>query len=257
MIRSTESKANSELGVYCIARTMPVTIITTSTIPESEPADDPAHRTGACVGHGDLLADGHDGVAGEFVEGLACPLDLARQPQIQRRWALAYPPGGVVNRAVARAEPAAVLAAVVTGFLAEWDAAEMGADADDNQPFRFLYPVGILLWIAQLRDVDVLRGLDLLGRAMRDKDRLALPGDGQALTDLDRCQVHLGGGERQGVARRIEGGDERPYGCSNADAADRARGQNQEVAPGFTGMRFAYILLRDIGHSRTSYQGSR
>jgi hypothetical protein len=37
MIRSTESKANSELGVYCIARTMPVTIITTSTIPESEP----------------------------------------------------------------------------------------------------------------------------------------------------------------------------------------------------------------------------
>ena len=76
---------------------------------------------------------------------------------------------------MARAEPAAVLAAVVTGFLAERDAAEVRADADDDKPFRFLDAVGIGLRFAQLRDVDILRGLDLLGRAMRDKDRLALP----------------------------------------------------------------------------------
>src|SRR5438046_1618361 len=92
---------------------------------------------------------------------------------------------------------------------------------------------------------------------MRDKDRFALPGDGQALTDLDRRKVDLGGGERQGVARRIERVDERPNACRNADAADRARGQNQEVAPGFTGMRLANILVRDIGHSKTSSRGSR
>src|SRR5439155_10796392 len=170
---------------------------------------------------------------------------------------LAYPAGGVVDRAVARAEPAAILTAVVTGFLAERDAAEVRADADDDKPFRFLDAVGIGLRFAQLRDVDILRGLDLLGRAMRDKDGLALPDRGQPLTDLDRRQVHLGGGKRQSVARRIEGGDEGPHGCGNADAADRARGQNQEVTPGFTLMRFAYILLRDIGHSITSSQGNR
>src|SRR4029077_5572167 len=147
---------------------------------------------------------------------------------------------GVVNRTVARAEPATILTAVVTGFLAERDAAEMRAYADDDKPLRSLDAVGIGLRLAQLRDVGILRGLDLLGRAMRDKDRLALPDGGQALTDLDRGQVHFGGGERQGVARRIERGDERPNGCRNADAADRARSQNQEVAPGFTRMCFAY-----------------
>jgi tRNA(Leu) C34 or U34 (ribose-2'-O)-methylase TrmL len=39
---------------------------------------------------------------------------------------------------VARAEPAAVLAAGLAGLLAERDAAQMGADADDDQPFRTL-----------------------------------------------------------------------------------------------------------------------
>src|SRR3984893_3466540 len=211
----------------------------------------------AALGRLSALAEGHDGFAGEFVERLACPLDLTRQPQIQRCGTLAYPSGGVVNRAVAGAEPAAVLTAVVTGFLAERDAAEMRAYADDDKPLRSLDAVGIGLGFAQLRDVGILRGLDLLGRAMRDKDRFPLPRDGEALTDLDRRKVHLGGGKRQGVARRIEGVDERPGRRSNADAADRARGQNQEVAPGFTGVRLANILLRNIGHPRTSYQGNR
>src|SRR3984893_16960053 len=95
--------------------------------PIIDPPDDPARSTGAVIGHSALLADGHDGVAGEFVERLACPLDLTRQPQIQRCGTLAYPSGGVETRAVAGAEPAAVLTAVVTGFLAERDAAEMRA----------------------------------------------------------------------------------------------------------------------------------
>jgi hypothetical protein len=37
MIRSTELKARSTCGVYCIARNRPVTIITTSMNPASEP----------------------------------------------------------------------------------------------------------------------------------------------------------------------------------------------------------------------------
>src|SRR5205823_9456699 len=85
--------------------------------PIIDPADDPRRSTGAVIGHSALLTEGQDGVAGESVDGLACPLDLTRQPQIQRRGTLAYPPGGVVDRAVARAEPAAILTAVVTGFL--------------------------------------------------------------------------------------------------------------------------------------------
>src|SRR4029077_13352342 len=57
---------------------------------------------------------------------------------------------GVVLRAVAGAEPAAELAARIGRRRAERDAAEMGADADDDQPFGLLHALGIGLGIAQL-----------------------------------------------------------------------------------------------------------
>src|SRR5439155_24879145 len=134
--------------------------------PIIDPADDPRRGAGAGVGHGALLTNAYDGFAGEFVQSLARPPNFPGQPQVQRCWPLTDPPGGVVDRAVAGAEPTTVLTAVVTGLLAEWDAAQMRADADDDQPFRLLDPVGITLWIAQLRNVDFLRGLDLGRRAV-------------------------------------------------------------------------------------------
>src|SRR6516164_3302376 len=225
--------------------------------PVIDPANDPGCGTGAVVGHGALLADGYRSVAGEFVERLARLVGIPRQPQVERCRALADPSRSVVDRAMAGAEPPAIGAAVVAGLLAERDAAEMGADPDDDQPFRLLDAVRILLRIAQLRDVDVFGGLDLLRGAAGDKDRFAAPGDGQALADLDRCEIDLGAGERQCVARRVERVDKRPDRRDHPDAADRTGSQIEEVAPCFVRVRPTNVLLCYVGHSQTSYPGGR
>src|SRR5437762_524022 len=111
-----------------------------------------------------FLADLDSGVGGEFVR---------RNDQIKRRRPLADAPGGVVDRAVARAEPAAERSTIIAGLVAERDAAEMRADPDHDQPFRLFDPFGILLRVAQARGIDLLCHLDLLRRAVVDEDRLA------------------------------------------------------------------------------------
>src|SRR5579862_9517555 len=119
-----------------------------------------------------FLADLDGGVGGEFV---------GRDGEVARRRTLADARGRIVDRTVARAEPALIGAAVIARLVAERDAAEMRADADDDEPFRFFDPVGILLRVAQCRHIDILGGLDLLGRTVIDEDRLAAPGDCEAL----------------------------------------------------------------------------
>src|SRR6516164_3484052 len=106
--------------------------------PVIDPADDPGCGTGAVVGHGALLADGYRSVAGEFIKGFARLVGVPWQPQVKGRRPLADPPRSIVDRAVAGAEPPAIRTPVVTGLLTERNAAEMRADADDDQPFRFL-----------------------------------------------------------------------------------------------------------------------
>src|SRR5712691_8338909 len=123
-----------------------------------------------------FLADLDGGVGGEFV---------GRHGEVLRRRALADARRGIVDRTVAGAEPSLIGPAVVARLVAERNAAEMGADADDDEPFRLFDPVGILLRVAQRRDVDLLGGLDLLGRAVIDENGLAAPGNGEALADLN------------------------------------------------------------------------
>src|SRR5215468_10652472 len=105
---------------------------------------------------------------------------IGRQRQIERCRALANAAGRVVDRAMARAEPALVLA-----LIAERHAAQMRADADHHQPLRLvlLDAVRIGLWIAQRGDVDALRRLDLVLAAVTDEDRLAAPEDLDLLAD--------------------------------------------------------------------------
>src|SRR3954469_16775505 len=86
-----------------------------------------------------FLADLDGGVGGEFV---------GRDDQVERRRPLPDPPRGVVDRAVAWAEPAAERAAVIAGLVAKRDAAEMRAHPDHDQPFRLFDPLGILLRVA-------------------------------------------------------------------------------------------------------------
>src|SRR5688572_24111859 len=76
---------------------------------------------------------------------------VGRHLQIGRRGAAADATGRVVFRAVARAEPAAELAARLRRLLALRHAAEMRAYADQDQPFRLLHAVLVGLRVAQGR----------------------------------------------------------------------------------------------------------
>src|SRR5262245_21625437 len=91
---------------------------------------------------------------------------IGRQRQVGRRRAAADAAGGAVLRAVARAEPAAVVALV-----GNRDAAEMGADADQHKPLSVtrLHALGVGLWIGQAGIVGRPRLVDLLLGAMADE----------------------------------------------------------------------------------------
>src|SRR3546814_3064082 len=63
---------------------------------------------------------------------------IGRHGQVERGRASADAPGGVVVGAMAGAEPAAEVASVLARLLAQRHAAEMGADADDDEPLGLL-----------------------------------------------------------------------------------------------------------------------
>src|SRR6185437_11250443 len=97
---------------------------------------------------------------------------VRRQDEILRRRAFADAACGIVLRAVAGAKPAVIFALV-----GERDAAEMGADADHDQPLlvALLDAFAVGLGIGQARDVDALGLVNLFLGAMEDKDRLRAP----------------------------------------------------------------------------------
>src|SRR5580692_8534336 len=173
---------------------------------------------------------------------------VRRQEQVQRRGSVANPARGIVDRAVAWAIPTAVWATGIAGLLTERDAAEMRANADYDEPFRLLDAGRILLRIAQVGEVHVLGSFDLLRGAVVDEDGFSAPGDGQTLADLHRGEIDFRGGERQGVACRVEAVDEWPNRRGDPDSTDGRRGQNQKIAPALAGMCSADIVLRQIGH---------
>src|SRR5882724_4703348 len=84
-------------------------------------------------------ADLHDGVVFELID---------RHFQIERRRTFADAARRVVLRAVARTIPAAELAARIGRLLAQRHAAEMRADADQDQPLRLLDAGGVGLRVA-------------------------------------------------------------------------------------------------------------
>ena len=98
-------------------------------------------------------------------------------------------PGGVVLRAVAGAEPAAELAARIGRLLAERNAAEMGADADQISHSGFLDALAHRSADrAGRRRSTASRRLDLLRRAVATKTGLPRHITVIALADLDRAR---------------------------------------------------------------------
>ena len=166
-------------------------------------------------------------------------------------------PGGVVVRAVARTQPAAVVAALVAQRLALRDAAEVGADPHHDDPLLVaLLWCGFHPWRApnsgsaslraessrSSRDVDGLGGCDLLGRAVTDEDRLAAPQNRDRLADLDGRDVDLDRGERERARVRVHLIDERPQRNCAADGNEGVGREDDEspcgsvLRPGVPGM---------------------
>src|ERR1700733_9186068 len=59
---------------------------------------------------------------------------VRRQRKVGRRRPMTHPPRGIVLAAVAGAEPAAPVTARIRRLVAEWHAAKVGADADEDDP---------------------------------------------------------------------------------------------------------------------------
>src|SRR6266404_2770612 len=111
---------------------------------------------------------------------------IGRHRQVGRRWSLANATGGVVLRTVAGAEEAVVIA-----LMGNRDAAEMGADADHDEPLLvpLLDPRLVRLRIGQARDRHAAGLVDLLLGPVADVDRLAPPEHLDVLSFGDRRQV--------------------------------------------------------------------
>src|SRR6202047_768522 len=124
---------------------------------------------------------------------------IRRQGKIVRRWTITDAAGRIVDRAVTRAKVTALVGAVVL----ERHAAEMGANADEDEPFRLLHPRLVGRRIAQLAQGHGARKFDLFWGAMADENRLAAPFHGCDLAFRDIGDVDFrprGGGCRRGGA---------------------------------------------------------
>src|SRR6185503_8326727 len=192
-------------------------------------------------------ADPDLGVGKEGVRG---------QRQVLRRGPLTDAAGAVVLRAVARAEPAVVIA-----FVRQRDAAEMRADADDDEPLLVagLHALRVRLRIGQRGYRHVLGEVDVLRRAVEDEDRLRAPEDLDDLPLGDRREVDLdrgAGGDRRSV--RIHLVDERHQGRSRANCRDRAGRDVQEVASRVLRRRHGrHVLSLSPGWLMSSARGEK
>ncbi len=122
--------------------------------------------------------------------------------------------------------------AVVIALMGDRDAAEMGADADHDQPLvvAVLDPRLIGGRIGQARNRHAAGLVDLLLGAVADVDRLAAPEHLDVLSFGDRGQIDLDGSAgRNGRGIRIHLGNQRPHGGGCADGGDGSRCNKKEI----------------------------
>ena len=144
-------------------------------------------------------------------------------------------------RTVARAEPTVVLAGVADG-----DAAQVGADAKDDEPLGLEGAVLVGLLITEGVHGDGGFGGDLVAGAVTDEDGLAAPLDGDGLALGNFGQVELGGGHGQNVGGRVHGGDELDDKDAGRGGVGEADAGQHEVGEGTT---------LGLGHSVNSVGG--
>src|SRR6185369_13595891 len=150
------------------------------------------------------------------------------QEQVLRRRTLPDAARGVIHRAMARAEPAAVFALV-----RKRNASEVRADADDYQPLvmALFDACRVRLRIGQRCDVDLLCLLDLLLRPMEDEDRLRTPEHLDDLSVGDRSEIDVNRRPRRDGGRvRVHLRDQRNEDRRSSHRADGAGGNVKKVA---------------------------
>src|ERR1700731_4088420 len=117
---------------------------------------------------------------------------IRRQGKVVRRRTITDAAGRIVDRAVTRAKVTALIGAVVL----EWHAAEMGANADDDEPFWLLHPRLIGCRTGQLAQRHGARGFNLFWGAMADENRFAAPFHGHDLPFRDIADIDFRRGGR-------------------------------------------------------------
>src|SRR5215211_5756486 len=160
----------------------------------------------------------------DFGVGNEC---VGRHRQVARRGSLTDAARSVVDRTVAGAEEA-----VVSALMGDRDTAEMGADADHDQPLIMprLDALLVALRIGQARYRHLAGLVDLLLGPMADVDRLAAPEHLDVLSLGDRGQVDLNrrtGRDRRGI--RVHLGNQRPHRGSGAYGGDGSRCNKKEI----------------------------
>mmetsp|Transcript_124827 Transcript_124827/g.266348 ORF Transcript_124827/g.266348 Transcript_124827/m.266348 type:complete len:313 (+) Transcript_124827:253-1191(+) len=134
----------------------------------------------------------------------------------------------VVVRAVARAE----VAAPVSG-IGLWDAAEVCADPDADQPLRLLAALSICGWLPHRgrQRIVLLGGVDHIGGALADEDGLVAPLNNEILALTHRPQVNLDDARSENVLGRPHRVHELACDGTDQRGHDEARGRGQEVDP--------------------------
>ena len=84
--------------------------------------------------------------------------------------------------------------------------------------------------IDKVIELDRLRLLDLLGRAVANEDRLAAPHHGDGLALLDGSKVHIDAGQRQGRGVRVHLIEQRPQHGRAADRSEAAGADQDHIA---------------------------
>lgn len=94
----------------------------------------------------------------------------------------------------------AVVPAVIAG-ICDWDAAEMSADTNNDDPGGVGDPVFVMLGVSELREVYILLSCDLLLCSVTNKQRLASPLEGHVFPFWDIGQLDLDFGQGKDVSR--------------------------------------------------------
>lgn len=105
----------------------------------------------------------------------------------------------------------------------------MSAHADDDHPGGIDDAVFVVLWVAELRQVDLGLGRDLLLGSVANEQGLSSPLERHVLPFGDIAQLDLDFGQGQNIGRGAHGGDELGHGGLCSINSQHCRGACDQI----------------------------